>query len=184
MKSPEIRHNRPNLLQSKPTPLQKKPGSMFSFFSILLYLHSLLRWLVLVSLLYALYRAYSGYSQKKSFTKIDHTARFWAVTISHIQLTVGLILYIKSTIPSYFWKNTSTAIHQTEALFFGLIHILLMLTAVTVITIGSALSKRKENDREKFGVMLVWFTLALLIIFIAIPWPFSPLANRPYIRHF
>jgi cbb3-type cytochrome oxidase subunit 3 len=30
--------------------------------------------------------------------------------------------------------------------------------------------------------MLVWFTIALIIIFIAIPWPFSPFANRPYFR--
>ncbi|MFT3705426.1 MAG: hypothetical protein QM802_23860 [Agriterribacter sp.] len=157
---------------------------MSSFFFILLYLHSLLRWLVLASLLYTLYRAYNGYAAKKSFTKTDHTARFWAVTISHIQLTVGLILYIKSAVPSYFWKNFSTAVHQREAVFFGLLHILLMITAVTVITVGSALSKRKENDREKFLTMFIWFALALLIIFIAIPWPFSPLANRPYLRHF
>jgi len=57
-----------------------------------------------------------------------------------------------------------------------------MLTAIVIITIGSALAKRKKTDKEKFKTMLVWFSAALLIIFIAIPWPFSPLANRPYIR--
>ena len=68
--------------------------------------------------------------------------------------------------------------------FFGLIHILFMLTAIVIITIGSALAKRKPTDSEKFKTMLLWFSLALMLIFVAIPWPFSPLANRPYFRSY
>ena len=60
----------------------------------------------------------------------------------------------------------------------------LMTLAVLFITIGSAASKRQETDRAKFKTMTVWFLLALLLMFIAIPWPFSPLANRPYLRSF
>jgi hypothetical protein len=59
-----------------------------------------------------------------------------------------------------------------------------MFVAIVLITIGSAKAKRKSNDTQKFKTMLIWFSIALLIIFIAIPWPFSPLANRPYIRTF
>lgn len=69
-----------------------------------------------------------------------------------------------------------------EFTFFGMIHSLLMLVAIIVITFGSALAKRKTTDREKFKTMLYWFSIALIIILIAIPWPFSPLANRPYFR--
>jgi hypothetical protein len=61
-------------------------------------------------------------------------------------------------------------------------HILLMLVAIVLITIGSAKSKRQAKDPEKFKVMLTWFSIALLIIFLAIPWPFSPFGNRPYLR--
>ena len=67
-----------------------------------------------------------------------------------------------------------------DALFFGLLHLILMLIAIVLITLVSALAKRRLTDREKFRTMLVWFTIALLMIFIAIRWPFSPLANRPY----
>jgi hypothetical protein len=59
-----------------------------------------------------------------------------------------------------------------------------MLAAITIITIGSALAKRKQSDPEKFKTMLLWFAPGLLIIFLAIPWPFSPLANRPYFKSF
>ncbi|UZT98400.1 hypothetical protein ODZ84_02190 [Chryseobacterium fluminis] len=57
-----------------------------------------------------------------------------------------------------------------------------MLCSIILITVGSAVSKREISDHEKFKVMFIYFTLALIIIFIAIPWPFSPFANRPYFR--
>lgn len=155
---------------------------MFSNLQFFLIIHSLLRWLVLLSLVYAIYRAYKGYTSYLTFTKTDNSARHWTATIAHIQLIVGITLYTQSTITKYFWRNFDEAIHQQDTTFFGLIHITLMLTAIVIITIGSALAKRKKTDKEKFKTMLVWFSAALLIIFIAIPWPFSPLANRPYIR--
>jgi drug/metabolite transporter (DMT)-like permease len=66
--------------------------------------------------------------------------------------------------------------------FFSLIHIALMFAAIIVLTVGSAMAKRQGSDRQKFRTMLMWFIFALVIILIAIPWPFSPLAKRPLIR--
>jgi hypothetical protein len=141
-----------------------------------------MRWLVLASLLYAIYRAYKGYTSNTQFSKTDNATRHWTATISHIQLVIGITLYTQSPIIKYFWNNFNEAIRNLDTAFFGLLHIILMLTAIILITIGSALSKRKITDKEKFKTMLVWFSISLIIIFIAIPWPFSPLANRPYFR--
>lgn len=151
-------------------------------YQTLTFLHSTFRWVVLLSLIYALWRAYRGYFYHKKFSKTDDTVRHWTATIAHIQLIFGIILYVKSPIVKYFWKNFSEAKESLDLLFFGLIHILLMITAIAVITIGSALAKRKNTDREKFQTMLIWFIIALAVIFIAIPWPFSPFVNRPYFR--
>lgn len=151
-------------------------------FQILTFCHSIMRWLVLVSLVYAIYRAYKGYASNSHFSKTDNAIRHWTATISHIQLVIGIILYTQSPIIKYFWSNFNEAIHNLDLTFFGLFHIVLMLTAITLITIGSALSKRKTIDKEKFKTILVWFLISLIIIFIAIPWPFSPFANRPYFR--
>ncbi len=141
-----------------------------------------MRWLVLTSLLLAIYRAYKGYFSNLSFSIIDNSIRHWTATIAHIQLVIGIILYTQSSIVKYFWNNFNDAINNLDSAFFGLIHIILMLTAIIFITIGSALSKRKTTDQDKFKTMLFWFSLALIIIFIAIPWPFSPLSIRPYFR--
>lgn len=148
----------------------------------LLICHSLVRWLVLVSLIYSIYSAYKGYYSKLSFTKKDNLVRHWTATIAHIQLIFGILVYVQSPILKYFWKNFKEGIENKDTAFFGLIHIILMLAAIVVITIGSALAKRKFSDASKFKTILIWFSIALIIIFIAIPWPFSPLANRPYFR--
>lgn len=144
--------------------------------------HSFMRWLVLVSLIYSIYIAYKGYSLQLSFTKRDNLVRHWTATIAHIQLVLGILVYVQSPIVKYFWKNFKEGIQNIDTFFFGLIHIILMLVAIVFITIGSALAKRKLSDEQKFKTMFIWFTIALVIIFIAIPWPFSPLANRPYFR--
>jgi hypothetical protein len=138
--------------------------------------------LVLLSLLYSIFRACKGYFQQKEFSKTDNSVRHWTATIAHIQLVLGITLYSQSPIIKYFWKNFNEAKESFDLLFFGLIHIFLMLFSIILITIGSAISKRKTTDIEKFRTMLLYFSIALLIIFIAIPWPFSPLANRPYFR--
>jgi len=63
-------------------------------------------------------------------------------------------------------------------------HSVMMILAITIITLGSAKTKRKQSDKEKFKTMAIWFTIALLIILTSIPWKFSPLASRPYFRTF
>lgn len=151
-------------------------------FQTLTFYHSIMRWLVLASIVYAIYRAYRGYSSNTQFSKTDNAVRHWTATIAHIQLLIGIILYTQSPIIKYFWQNFNEAVQNLDLAFFSLLHLILMLAAIILITIGSALSKRKTTDKEKFKTMLVWFSVSLIIIFMAIPWPFSPLANRPYFR--
>ncbi len=147
-------------------------------------LHSICRWLILVTLLYAIGRAYSGYKSQRDCSDYDDQVRKWTVRIAHIQLIIGMILYIKSPLISYFWKNTDTSLQHIEIAFYGFLHPLLMLVAVVMITIGSSLAKRKEESTAKYRTLLFWFSVALLIIFLAIPWPFSFFSQRPYIREF
>lgn len=153
-------------------------------YSTLLSLHSWVRWVVLVFLVYSIYRAFMGYNQNKAFSKTDNAFRHWTATVAHIQLMIGIILYTQSPIVKFFWTDTKTTWQNLDLTFYGVIHILLMLTAIVVLTIGSALAKRKPTDKVKFKTMLVWFSIVLIIIFIAIPWTFSPLSSRPNFRTF
>lgn len=150
----------------------------------LLFFHSLFRWLVLMSLLYALFCGVRGWFGQRTFSKTDDAVRHITATISHIQLTIGYVLYFNSPIIAYFRANYQEAVKQFDFRFFGMIHIILMTIAIFVITIGSSLAKREQTDAAKFKTMTLFFGIALVIIFMAIPWPFSPLANRPLLRSF
>lgn len=153
-------------------------------YSSLLAVHSLVRWFVLASLLFAIYRAYFGWLGRKPFSKFDNTVRHLTATIAHIQFIFGLWLYFVSPIINYFLNNFKDAVHNREVRFFGMEHSLMMLTAIVVITIGSARAKRKATDLEKFRTMAVWYTVAFIVIAVSVPWAFSSMASRPYFRAF
>ena len=183
-------------------------------YSILLFLHSLFRWLVLSSLIYAILRAYRGFRSNggdwsnggdrsdegfrsdgrfrsdgatrsgRPFTKADDAIRHWTATIAHIQLTIGCVLYFTSPLIKLFFADFKGALAHPELSFFGMVHVSLMILSIVIITIGSALAKRATADADKFKIQFRWFSIALLLIFIAIPWPFSILAGRPLFRTF
>ena len=153
-------------------------------YSILLAFHSLIRWLVLASLLFAIFRAYKGWILGKEFSQFENSVRHWTATIAHIQLVLGLSLYFISPIIYYFLHHYKDAVHQRAVRFFGMEHSLMMLMGIIIVTIGSVKVKHKSKDKEKFRTMAIWFTIGLLVILISIPWPFSPFASRPYFRTF
>jgi hypothetical protein len=153
-------------------------------YPILLTVHSLFRWIVLISLLYALFRGYKGWLTRDVFSGFDDKVRHTTATIAHVQLLIGLGLYWLSPLVIYFRNHFGEAVGQREIRFFGMEHSTMMFIAIVVISIGSSMAKRKQLDGQKFKTMALWFSFALLIILLSIPWPFSPLANRPYFRPF
>jgi len=148
----------------------------------LLTIHSIFRWAVLAALLYSIYRAWQGQRKFLPFTKADNSLRHWSATIAHIQLLMGILLYTQSPVAKAMVSEIKNG--WSDPIFFGLVHLSLMLLAIIFITIGSAKAKRAALDIDKFKIMLTYFSIGLCIILIAIPWPFSPLAQRPYLRHF
>jgi hypothetical protein len=153
-------------------------------YSLLLFLHSLFRWLVLSGLIFTLSRSALKWAKQKPFTPIDNKLRHISATLAHVQLIIGYTLYFKSPLVQWFRTHFREAVRQLPVVFFGLIHILLMTCSIVLITIGSAKAKRKTTDAEKFRTIMLWYAAALTIIFLAIPWPFSPLAKRPFFRTF
>lgn len=153
-------------------------------YPIALVLHNAFRWLVLASLLAALVSAYAGWLRPRPYQPTDQTLRVVATSIAHTQLLLGFYLYAISPIIRYYWTNKPSFAEAAEFPFFGLIHIGLMFTAIIVMTVGSSKAKRQSDDRLKFQTTAVYFTIGLLLILVAIPWPFSPLAVRPWVRGF
>jgi hypothetical protein len=150
----------------------------------LIVLHSLVRWVLLVSLLLAIYRGYRGWLGRRGWFKWDNTLRVATVTLAHVQLSIGVVLYLVSPLIKTFLNNYSAAKSIRDIRFFGMEHSLMMALAVTFITIGASKARTRQLAGPKFKAMAIWFTIALVIIFVSIPWPFSPMAARPWFREF
>lgn len=146
----------------------------------LLILHSLGRWAVVLGLLVGLWRAYRGWLGRRPFTAFDNAVRHQVATIAHVQLMLGYALYFVSPLIASF--HLRYAEHAPGTLFFGVQHVAVMTMAIVVLTLGSALAKRQATDPARFRTMALWFTGAALLILLAIPWPFSPWASRPFFR--
>ena len=149
---------------------------------ILLGIHSIFRWLVLLSLLYCVIASLHGLLSGRKFSRLDNVMRSASSAISHTQLVIGFIVYFKSPLIQLFHNNMGKLIGNLNYSFFGIYHAVLMLIAVVFITIGAAKAKRAEGARAKFRSLLTWYSLALIIILIAIPWPGHPIVERPLLR--
>lgn len=152
--------------------------------SVLLVLHSLLRWILLLILIYAIYRSYKGWFSKSNYTVRESKITRVTTIIAHIQLLIGLILYGVSPVIHNLFEDFGEAVQQTSIRFYGMEHSIMMILAIVFITIGSVKSKREAEDIRKFKTVAIWFTIGLLLILAMTPWPFSPMDARPWFRIF
>lgn len=148
----------------------------------LLQLHSAVRWLVLLGILIPLIRAYGALLRPRPFVRADRLGISIGTSASHLQLLLGMTLYLSSPLVSLFWSAPAAA--GRDLLFFGLIHISGMVASVALMSIGSSLAKRAGDDHQKFRAVAIYWTIAVLLILLLVPWPGSPLAARPLWRSF
>lgn len=136
-----------------------------------MHMHSMLRWLLLAVLLYTVITSIIGWKQNKAYTNGHGKLVFYTVLIAHLQLIIGFVLYFMGP-----WANALTQMGETMkqpiTRFFAVEHLVGMLIAIALITIGSARAKRAANDATRYKTIATLFGIALLLILLSIPWPF------------
>jgi uncharacterized membrane protein YozB (DUF420 family) len=137
---------------------------------ILVRSHSGLRYIVLLLLLFAIFNAVTS-KGKNSYEKKDKMINLFAMVFLHIQLLLGLILYFFGNKVQFIegWMK------MAPLRFYGMEHILLMLIAIVLVTIGRRKAEKETNPRKKHGKIVVWYTIGLILILVSIPWPFRNL---------
>jgi len=143
--------------------------------TIELIIHSSLRWLILITLFVHLYCIYTGYFRNKPFSKFNKIFSHITVGFVHLQFVVGLYVYYTSEKISIFFENIKESMSIYELRFFAVEHSSIMLLAIILITIGSFKSKRIEDERKKYKIQMIYYTIGLILILASIPWKLSPL---------
>ena len=125
----------------------------------LTHMHSLLRWVILILLIYTLIRSFQGKAGKE--------AKFLTIT-SHIMLLIGLAQWFLGSWGLKLIQNVGMGevMKNASQRFFAIEHTFTMIVAIALITVGGV-SVRKGKSNAK------WFYLiALILILMRIPWPF------------
>ena len=146
--------------------------------SITLILHSLLRWVVLLTGIGAAARGFMG-GKGKPWTTADSRAGLLFITVLDLQFLLGLLLYVflSPTVHTAF-LNFGAAMKDPVLRFFAVEHVVGMVIAIALAHIGRARTKKATPDDRKFRAAAVFYTLALVVILLSIPWPGMP-SGRP-----
>lgn len=133
----------------------------------LVHSHSGLRWIILIGLLVVIFNSFSGKRSGRDFTEKDRKLGLIAFIGSHIQLLLGLVLYMKS--PKVSFDNMMA---NSLFRFFTMEHVLMTCIAIALITIGYMQSKRAADSKTKFSKQFNFYLIALIVLLVSIPWPF------------
>lgn len=130
---------------------------------ILVRAHSGLRYVVLALLIAAIYVAFTKRSQSNApYSKIY----LFAMIATHTQLLIGLILYALDWGVKVRFDMMSEKLYR----FYSVEHIVGMLIAIVLITLGHAQGKKLNH-----GKVFSYYLAALILILLSIPWPFRNL---------
>lgn len=133
--------------------------------NILLRAHSGLRYVVLALLIAAIVVAFSKWQKSNNG---DSKVYLFALIATHTQLLIGLILFFMSP------KVNFDLIKEKVFRFYSIEHGFMMIIAVILVTMGRARAKKLQGA-DKHRTILVFYSMALIIILAAIPWPFRNL---------
>ena len=135
-------------------------------------LHSFLRWALLLLMVVSIVKAAMSLSGKNPYTPNDRKRTLFTMIAAHLQLVIGIILYMTSGVVQAGRSNMAAAMKDASLRFWTVEHITMMIMAIVFITIGNIRSKKMDTDAGKYKQILIWFGLALLVIIAAMPWPF------------
>jgi len=130
-------------------------------------LHSIFRYVVLLTTLIVFVQSLMGMMGKKEFTPGNRKGALFMMISCDIQLLLGLVVYMMGGFASGL-GNGGMANHYSR--FYGMEHPLSMVIAIVLVHVGYSAAKKNTGSDRKFKV-LFWCSLLALLIFLAMtPW--------------
>ena len=147
----------------------------------LVHLHNILRWLILLFLTVSILQSFSGWRKKKTFTRSDRRMWLYTLIVAHVTLLIGIYQWLAGRYGILTTKLPPGVDIMKDKFyrFFWVEHPVGMVLAIGLITLGYGMSKKSVSDTTKFRRAFWYFTIALVIILITIPWPYRELVGRP-----
>lgn len=133
-------------------------------YTIFKYIHSGLRFVVVILLLWAIIQSLAGWFGKKTYTEGNRKVNLFAMISAHTQLLFGIVLYFLSPFVQ-FGANT---MKDATTRYWTVEHISMMIIALVLITIGHAKSKRANTAEAKHKAIAIFYIIAVIIVVVAL----------------
>jgi heme A synthase len=136
------------------------------------FLHSYWAYLVVLVVFLATFNALLGFFSKRDYGAKDFRISLFALIVTHIQLLIGLVLYFVSPLgfQSISANGMGTVMKDSILRLNAVEHPTVMLIVVVLITIGYSKHKKKLVSRPKFKTLMIFYTLAFVLLLSRIPW--------------
>ena len=151
------------------------------FYTVLLLVHSWLRWVLVALIVIALTRALRGTRSEVPWVDADSRVRVATVAAFDTQVMLGLVLWFISPMTPKSGAAFGAYMKVSQLRFFTVEHAFSMVIALAALHIGSVRSKKADNDHDRHKKWAVAVGIALFFVLAGIPWPFLPYA-RPLFR--
>jgi hypothetical protein len=151
-------------------------------YALFLFVHSLVRWIVLILGFVAVARAIGGVSGRRAWVAADDAGVNRFGRAFDIQVLLGILGYVfASPFTIEAWGDMAATMQNGPLRFIVIEHVVGMIAAMGLIHVGRARIKKAADAAAKHKAAVIFLGLALLVILMSIPWPFTP-AGRPYFR--
>lgn len=135
----------------------------------LLHLHNLLRWVILLLLLFSLVKAFRAKAQPDSFPGGKQPIWLFTLIASHLTLLLGLYQwgwgrfgFFTTSLP----EGTSV-MKNAFYRFYWVEHPVGMILAILFVTLAYRYGKQAAYSKT-----FMYFLISMILILLSIPWPF------------
>lgn len=141
-------------------------------YPLVLFVHSWLRWLVLLAALWSIIQSTRALRKNRGWTSDDDRRGRVLVGLVDAQFTLGALLYLwLSPIVRGAFADMGVAMRSAPLRFFAVEHITAMFLAVASVHIAQVRARRAEPGPRRHRIMLKGGSAFLLLALIGIPWP-------------
>jgi hypothetical protein len=140
-------------------------------YSLLLIVHSWVRWAVLAAGIAAVVRGGTG----------DGNAGKWYTILLDTQMLLGLLLYfVFSPLTTAALGDFGEAMRTPQLRYFAVEHVFGMLISIALAHVGRG-KVRKAPIERKARTAAIFYGLSVVALLVSIPWP-GMTAGRPLFR--
>lgn len=150
--------------------------------TVLLGLHSLIRWVVLFFGIVAALRGIFGWARGAPWTATDERVGFWAVMSMDLQALVGILLYVRFiAVTDSSFHNRALVMSDPTLRFFTVEHVVIMIVALALLHIARVRIRRASEPVARHRTAAVLISLSMILVLVGIPWPWLSY-GRPWLR--